>query len=33
MENTPSAKLTQIEEILKSASWKIKKDDELCLMA
>jgi|TARA_B110000285_G_C15116213_1_gene614248 hypothetical protein len=33
MENTPSPNLKLIEEILQSASWKIKNDDELCLMA
>ena len=33
MENTPSPQLAQIEEILKSGSWKIIKDENLCLMA
>ena len=33
MESTLNPQLAQIEEILKSGSWKIIKDDDLCLMA
>lgn len=33
MDNTPNTQLPQISEILNSGSWKIKNDDDLCVMA